>query len=589
MRSKYSLSLSLSLSLGLTSLTVISGAILSAPFSFADDSVVDDINITVPIACTMSGTGMTSHTATVNPGNYTPNIGTTTLKAYCNDSSGFAIYAAGYTGNTIGETNSNKLVGTTHTTETIPTGIATSGTSQWAMKLTTDSNATYPITIDSAPNTSGGSDATFSAYHVVPNEYTKVAHRNSSTDVGTNAIGAELTTTYAVNISSTQIADTYVGQVIYTMVHPSYNLPITDDQIRVIYDGNGSFFDQAQTKSKNIVIYQETSARTGEYIATTPTIVKTSNLANDGTKNSAYDETETIKRTLSFAGASKVRVNLTYGVTGDYYTNFAPGEYSYEDEDWPSPHDERIWAGGWGYGHCYDADNCTSDPNDDGYDSGTMLLEFEDTDTVSIMIYCDNTSEYCAPEEDYDYGFYYEIYPIYDTEQAGTTEITTNSFTPVSGTYASAPGGRVWVLESGGTSQVFTSEAQIIQYLNDNSTALKGETLTVKATDVQVTVVFSSCLIWNSADCYGTFSNGGTENTVIYGYDNSGSIGALSGTYEQFWDSSNNCYRSSEWYLSFNETGYEFCSESDVKAFLQSNLSSLNGTTIRIYLEPHFS
>ena len=111
----------------------------------------------------------------------------------------------------------------------------------------------------------------------------------------------------------------------------------------------------------------------------------------------------------------------------------------------------------------------------------------------------------------------------------------------------------------------------------------------MKATDVQVTVVFSSCLIWNSADCYGTFSNGGTENTVIYGYDNSGSIGALSGTYEQFWDSSNNCYRSSEWYLSFNETGYEFCSESDVKAFLQSNLSSLNGTTIRIYLEPHFS
>ncbi len=213
--------LSLSLSLGLASLTVFSGAILSAPFSFADDSVVDDINITVPIACTMSGTGMTSHTATINPGNYTPNIGTTTLKAYCNDSSGFAIYAAGYTGNTIGETNSNKLVGTTHSTETIPTGIATSGTSQWAMKLTTDSNATYPITIDSAPNTSGGSDATFSAYHVVPNEYTKVAHRNSSTDVGTNAIGAELTTTYAVNISSTQIADTYVGQVIYTMVHPA--------------------------------------------------------------------------------------------------------------------------------------------------------------------------------------------------------------------------------------------------------------------------------------------------------------------------------------------------------------------------------
>ena len=34
----------------------------------------------------------------------------TTLKAFCNDNNGFAIYAAGYTGNEVGGTNSNKLV-----------------------------------------------------------------------------------------------------------------------------------------------------------------------------------------------------------------------------------------------------------------------------------------------------------------------------------------------------------------------------------------------------------------------------------------------------------------------------------------------
>ncbi len=164
---------------------------------------------------------MNTHTATINPGTYMPDIGTTTLKAFCNDNEGFAIFAAGYTGNIVGETNSNKLVGTVHNTETIPTGIGTSGTSQWAMKLTTNSNATYPIIIDSAPNTSGGADASFADYHVVPNEYVKVAHRNSNTDVGTSAIGSELTTTYAVNVSSTQLADTYAGKVIYTMVHPA--------------------------------------------------------------------------------------------------------------------------------------------------------------------------------------------------------------------------------------------------------------------------------------------------------------------------------------------------------------------------------
>ena len=201
--------------------TFMSGVVLGSGVVFADnDSVVDDVNIVVPTACTLAGTLNTAHNATINPGTYQADIGTTTLKALCNDSAGFAIYATGYTGNTIGETNSNKLIGQ-NTSELIPTGIGTSGDSQWAMKLTTDSGATYPITIGSAPNTSGGADASFSSYHVVPNEYTKVAYRTEGTDVGNNATGSTLTTTYAVNIASTQAADTYSGKVIYTLVHPN--------------------------------------------------------------------------------------------------------------------------------------------------------------------------------------------------------------------------------------------------------------------------------------------------------------------------------------------------------------------------------
>ncbi|MBR2741287.1 hypothetical protein IKD98_00810 [Candidatus Saccharibacteria bacterium] len=211
----------------------IVGGILASNRVLADDntSVVDEINITVPESCSISGTGMDSHNANIANGIYTADIGTTTLHAFCNDSEGFAIYAAGYTGDEIGGTNSNKLVGTTASgNAVIESGLATSAgnpdVSNWAMKLaiTQDSGditGTNAYTIDSAPNTSGGSDATFGEYHVVPNEYTKVAHKTAATDMTESTGGVKLTTTYAAYISKTQPADTYSGQVIYTLVHPS--------------------------------------------------------------------------------------------------------------------------------------------------------------------------------------------------------------------------------------------------------------------------------------------------------------------------------------------------------------------------------
>ena len=209
--------LSLVGSLSLVGITVLSGMLLSSSAVSAED-IVDEINITVPVSCSLSGTGMTSHTATIENGRYVSDIGTTTLKAFCNDNNGFAIYATGYTGDVIGQENSNKLVGTPSTIGNISTGTATSGdTSNWSMKLATTSTPTptYPITIDNS----------FNAYKEVPNEYTKVAHRDSSTDIGENAEGATLTTTYASYISKTQAAGAYAGKVIYTLVHPSNEEP----------------------------------------------------------------------------------------------------------------------------------------------------------------------------------------------------------------------------------------------------------------------------------------------------------------------------------------------------------------------------
>ena len=199
----------------LFSVTAFSGLVLSSSLVSADDSVVDVINITVPAACTLEGIGMNSHNATINPGTYNSEVGTTTLKAFCNDSNGFAIYAIGYTNNIDGN---NNLVSTTLTSPVnIPTGTATSGNSQWAMKLATQTSPepAYPITIQNS----------FDSFHTVPDDYTLVAKRTAATYVGTNATGSILTTTYQVFISNTQPADTYTGKVKYVMVHPNTNIP----------------------------------------------------------------------------------------------------------------------------------------------------------------------------------------------------------------------------------------------------------------------------------------------------------------------------------------------------------------------------
>ena len=51
----------------LLALTIFSGLVLSSSSVSAED-VVDIINITVPVSCTISGTGMNTHNAEINNG-----------------------------------------------------------------------------------------------------------------------------------------------------------------------------------------------------------------------------------------------------------------------------------------------------------------------------------------------------------------------------------------------------------------------------------------------------------------------------------------------------------------------------------------
>ena len=200
-------------------LTLISAAVLSSTKASAETEAVDQINITVPSACTMSGNITTGneHTASINPSTYQDNIGKTTITTFCNDAGGYAIYAIGYTGDQYTGEDHTKLIGT-NTNQKISTGTAKTGNSQWAMRIT-------PVTGTYAPTIENNYDS--ENYHIVPDTYEKVATYGNSTDA-TGGTGSSIETTYAAYISGTQAADTYTGKVKYTLVHPATEpAPIT--------------------------------------------------------------------------------------------------------------------------------------------------------------------------------------------------------------------------------------------------------------------------------------------------------------------------------------------------------------------------
>jgi hypothetical protein len=237
------------LALLLSTVTLFSGvALASSHVSAEDPSVVDQINITVPVACTMSGTGQTSHNATLNPGTYSgasgseyeAGIGKTTLTTYCNDNNGFSIYAIGFTGDLYKGESHTKLIGQ-NTNQSISTKVYTNGDtdSNWSMKVTKVDNPVSGDPITYNPDNMSIQNS-FNSWHEVPDTYTKVAQYNSSTtDPATTdtTLGAKLETTYATYISSSQPADTYTGQVKYTLVHPYDRYAPEAPYFQVFYTG----------------------------------------------------------------------------------------------------------------------------------------------------------------------------------------------------------------------------------------------------------------------------------------------------------------------------------------------------------------
>lgn len=211
--------------------------VFTIPYSLAaPNAATDNVSISIPVACTMSGTVVSPHAVSTIGGMLEEDIGTTKINTACNDKNGYVVYAIGNTGDVEGSTVLSSTLGSSYD---IPTGALNSDSSAWAMKLSA-------VPGDYAPEIMPA----FTNYTNIPNVWTKVASRASGT---ASSLDSAFNTTYAVHTISTQPAGTYSGQVKYVMLHPSTAAEPTDTL-------EHAFALAGKTKVDNIL-----NPETGEY------------------------------------------------------------------------------------------------------------------------------------------------------------------------------------------------------------------------------------------------------------------------------------------------------------------------------------
>ncbi len=226
-------------------------------------------------ACSLTSTILSPHNDSMGNGTYTDSLGSTKFTVKCNDASGFALYAIGYSGDEYGATSmlgDNEL--------SIPTGTDASAgntTSHWSMKISKDTTSYLPssLTIENS----------FGSQHLIPSTYTKIASFPSSTD-GINGTGSSILATYGVRISGTQAAGTYIGKVKYTLVHPNMVddsnkpvYPLTENDCPagyVCYAPNTSDIEGSMASISNETIAASDKAgkiNVGQSVSATPTLI----------------------------------------------------------------------------------------------------------------------------------------------------------------------------------------------------------------------------------------------------------------------------------------------------------------------------
>lgn len=196
---------------GLLSIILWFGLILP---SFANESITSTASVVVPVSCTLSAGGG-EYSLTMNSNSITEQTANT-ITTSCNDVSGYAIYAVGYSNDDYSGANTDLIasLGSNYNIKTDGTG--TYGSS-WQMKLTDPINTAIVTGFDS--------------YHNIPGSFTKVASYTNNVAV------SSFTPKYQISISSSQPAGTYVGKVKYVLIHP--NTASVPGAYTIIYNNNG--------------------------------------------------------------------------------------------------------------------------------------------------------------------------------------------------------------------------------------------------------------------------------------------------------------------------------------------------------------
>ena len=213
----------------LFSLTGIFATILSASKVTADSASVSTVTVAVPASCTFSSSS-SEHSDTIL-GGQTSTISGSPITAFCNDASGYSVYAIGYSGDSYTSDDHTDIISDVNADYNIKTN-GVDGASYWKMKLTELSNTTI----------AGGYDD----FQAIPSEFTKIASYT------TNVTQSSFTPVYEVHVGVTQPAGTYTGKVKYTLVHPNTMLA---GAYTIAYNANGGSGSMPGTSSYNFEEY----------------------------------------------------------------------------------------------------------------------------------------------------------------------------------------------------------------------------------------------------------------------------------------------------------------------------------------------
>ena len=171
----------------------------------ADTDIVTPVDITVPVSCSLSSGGG-SYNVTIANGT-SDTVVANNITTSCNDTSGYAIYAIGFSNDKYASDasgNNNDMISSQNSSYNIQTN-GTGTNSNWKMKLESITNASI--------------ENSFTSYQNIPATYTKVASYNTIVTTST------IKPTYQIYVGPDQQAGTYTGKVKYTLVHPHTEVP----------------------------------------------------------------------------------------------------------------------------------------------------------------------------------------------------------------------------------------------------------------------------------------------------------------------------------------------------------------------------